>query len=62
MGEGGREVWVGLEWSENSNIRQPKVAVAAAFAARSGRVRRQLAVKFHGDGHLVVALFPGWRV
>ena len=30
--------------------------------ARSGRVRRRLAVKFHGDGRLVVALLPGRRM
>ena len=29
---GGSEVWVGLEWPENGEIRLPKVAVAAAFA------------------------------
>ena len=29
--------------------------------ARSERLRRRLAVKFHGQGHLVVALLPGWR-
>ena len=29
---GGREVWVGLEWPENSKIRRPTVTVAAAFA------------------------------
>ena len=29
---GGREVWVGLEWPENGKIRRPKVAAAAVFA------------------------------
>ena len=29
---GGREVWVGLEWSENGEIRRPKVAAAVVFA------------------------------
>ena len=29
---GGREVWVGLEWPENGKIRRPKVAVATVFA------------------------------
>ena len=29
---GGREVWVGLEWPKNSEIQRPKVAVAAVFA------------------------------
>ena len=29
---GGREVWVGLKWPENSKIRRPKVAATAVFA------------------------------
>ena len=29
---GGREVWVGLEWPENGEIRLPKVTAAAVFA------------------------------
>ena len=29
---GGREVWVGLEWPENRKIRRPTLAAAAAFA------------------------------
>ena len=29
---GGREVWVGLEWPENDKIRRPKVAAAVVFA------------------------------
>ena len=29
---GGREVWVGLEWPENEENRQPMVAATAAFA------------------------------
>ena len=41
---GGREVWVGLEWPKNREIRRPKVAVAASFAcpiwARPAAVRR----------------------
>ena len=31
-------------------------------SARSGLVRLRLAVKFHGQGRLVVALLSGWRV
>ena len=31
---GGREVWVGLEWPENGEIQQPKVAAAAALAGQ----------------------------
>ena len=30
---GGREVWVGMEWPENRKIRQPTVAAAVAFAS-----------------------------
>ena len=29
---GGKEVWVGLKWPENTKIRLPKLAAAAAFA------------------------------
>ena len=29
---GGREVWFGLEWPENDEIRRPKVADIAVFA------------------------------
>ena len=29
---GGREVWVSLEWPENTKIQRPKVAAATAFA------------------------------
>ena len=29
---GGREVWVGLEWPENGEIRRPKVVAVAALA------------------------------
>ena len=29
---GGREVWVSLEWPKNIKIRRPTVAAAAAFA------------------------------
>ena len=38
---GGREVWVGLEWPENDKIRRPKVAAAAVFA---GPIRARLEV------------------
>ena len=43
---GGKEVWVGLEWPENGEIRRPKVAAALAFAgqiwARAQAVRREI--------------------
>ena len=42
---GGREVWVGLEWPENRKIRRPTVEAAAAFAgliwARPAVVHRE---------------------
>ena len=42
---GGREVWVSLEWPKNRKIRQPTVAAAAVFAgpiwARLAVVRRE---------------------
>ena len=31
---GGREVWVDLEWPENDKIRRPKVAAVAVFAGQ----------------------------
>ena len=31
---GGRQVWVGLEWPKNGEIRRPKVAAASVFAGQ----------------------------
>ena len=56
---GGGEVWVGLKWLENGEIRRPTVSVVAAFAGPIWARPRRLAVKFHGDDRLVVALLPG---
>ena len=43
---GGREVWVGLEWPENGEIRRPTVAAAVGFAgpiwARPAAVRCEI--------------------
>ena len=43
---GEREVWVGLEWLENSEIRRPTVATATSFAglilARPAAVRSEI--------------------
>ena len=43
---GGKEVWVGLKWPENTKIRRLKVAAAAAFAgpirARPAAVSREI--------------------
>ena len=41
---GGREVWVGLEWPKNGKIRRPKVAAAAVFA---GPIRAHPAAADH---------------
>ena len=43
---GGKEVWVGLEWPKNIKIRRPTLAAAAAFAgpiwARPAVVRHEI--------------------
>ena len=43
---GGKEVWVGLKWPENTKIRRPKVVAAAEFAgpiqARSAAIGREI--------------------
>ena len=59
---GGKEVWVGLRWSENTKIRRPKFMVAPPSPARSRRIPRRLARKFHRRGRLVVLLLPGQRM
>ena len=51
---GGREVWVGLKWPENSKIRLPKVAAVAAFAgpirARPAAVGREISRRWSSGG------------
>ena len=43
---GGKEVWVGLKWPENTKIRRPEVAAAAEFAgliqARPAAIGREI--------------------
>ena len=56
---GGKELWVGLKWSENTKIRRPKFAAAAAFA---GPIRAGPVEKFYRRGHLVILLLHLWRV
>ena len=53
-----------LDWSGRKMVKSgdPKWRLPPCSSARSERVRLRLAVKFHGDGHLVVALLPGRRV
>ena len=59
--EGGRYglVWNGQKIAKSCDLRW---RLPPCLPARSGIVRRRLAVKFHGQGRLVVALLPGWRV
>ena len=40
----------------------PRWRLSPHSSARSGHVRQRFAVKFHGQGRLVVALLPGWCV
>ena len=59
---GGREVWVGLEWPENEENRKPTVAAVAAFAGPIRERQGRLAVKFGRQGHLALLFLPGRRV
>ena len=54
----------GSAWNGKKTVKSgdPMWRPPPCSLARSGRVRRRLAVKFHGQGRLVVALLPGWRV
>ena len=54
----------GLAWNGQKIAKSddPRWSPSPRSSARSGRVRRQFAMKFHGQGRLVVALLPGWRV
>ena len=57
---GGREVWVGLEWPKNIKIWRPTVVVAAAFAGpiwvRPAVVRREIwSARLSGGGA------PPWK-
>ena len=51
--------WNGRKMTKSDD---PRWQLPPCSPARSERVRRRLAVKFHGDGRLVVALLSGWRV
>ena len=59
MGERYGSVWNGRKMTKSDD---PRLRLPPCSPARSGRVRRRLAVKFHGDGRLVVVLLLGWRV
>ena len=66
---GGREVWVGLEWPENKKIRRPTVAAVAAFTgpiwARPAVVRHEIwQLRSSGDGAppWLARVARGWPV
>ena len=54
----------GSAWNGRKTTKSKDIRWRPSFCSptRSGRVRRWFAVKFHGQGRLVVALLPGWRV
>ena len=54
----------GLAWNgwKTEKLDDPRWPLPPRSPARSGHVRRRLAVKFHGDGLLVVVILPGRRV
>ena len=47
--------WNGRKMEKSSD---PRWRLPPCLSTRSGRVQRRLAVKFHGDSRLVVALLP----
>ena len=54
----------GSAWNDRKTEKSddPRWRLPSSSPARSGHVRRRLAVKFHGDGRLVVGLLLGKRV
>ena len=54
----------GSAWNDRKMAKSgdPRWRQPSRLPARSGRVRRRLAVKFHGEGRPVVALLPVRRV
>ena len=59
MGERYGSDWSGRKMTKSDD---PRWRLPPCSPPRSERVRRWLAMKFHGDGHLVVMLLPGRRV
>ena len=55
VGERYGSAWNGRKMTKSSD---PRWRLPPCSPSRSGRVRRRLAVKFHGNGRLVVALLP----
>ena len=58
-GERYGSAWNGRKMAKSGD---PRWRLPPCSPARFGRVRQWLALKFHGDGRLVVVLLPGWRV
>ena len=54
----------GSPWNGRKTVKSgdPRWRPPQLSPAQSGRFRRRFVVKFHGQGRLVVALLPGWRV
>ena len=59
VGERYGSAWNGRKMANSGD---PRWRLLPCSSARSGRVRRRMAVKFHGDGRLVVELLPGQRM
>ena len=59
VGERYGSAWNGRKMTKSDD---PRWLLSPCSPARSGRVRRRLAVKFYFNGRLVVALLPVWRV
>ena len=59
VGERNGSAWNGRKMIKSGD---PRWRLQPCSPARSGRVRRGMAVKFHEDGRLVVALLLGQRV
>ena len=56
VGERYGSAWNGRKMAKSDD---PRWRLPLCSSARSERVRLRMAVKFHGDGRLVVALLPG---
>ena len=59
VGERYGSVWNGRKMTKSGD---PRLRPSSCSPARSEHFQRRLAVKFHGDGRLVVALLPGRSV
>ena len=59
VGERYGSAWNGRKMTKSDD---PRWRLLPCSPAQLGRVQRRLAVKFHGDGRLVVVLLPGQLV